>query len=185
MSLLRSGQTWEALGPFPLGTRELPYLSSPLHAFVDPSSDTDPFLSAPFGAVFPSAYGINGTASWLSLHPDEHGWVDVQWEPHLASWEGVRRSEGWAGLQHLALIRSEIDIPVAGDYRGLLVQGHAWSVVPQGRRRKEIEWVTGDIYAFSEGLGDEVDRQSVYGQVVHLDKGKHWVYLKALYEIRA
>lgn len=200
MSVLGPAQSYQALGPFPLGTRELPFLSSPLHAFYGSSASSsshpttnasaasaDPFLAAPYGQDFPSAYGINGSASWLTLQPDDQGWIDVQWDESAANWDSLRRTEGWAGLQHLALLRSELEVPHDGDYTGLLVQGHAWAVVSQvGGEDEPLEWFTGDIYAFSDGAGDgDRRREDVYGQVVTLNQGKHWVYLKALYEIRA
>ena len=191
MSILSPHQTYDALGPFPLGTRELPFLSSPLHAFGSSSAapcPVDPFLTltSPVGESFPSAYGINGSASWATFQPDDQGWVDVEWVPPLVDWVGLRRTEGWAGLQHLSLLRSELDVPAAADYLGLLVEGHAWAIVPQDRLEAPIVWHTGDIYAFSKGLeGERPPPADVYGQVVSLSAGKHWIYLKALYEIRA
>lgn len=183
MSILSPHQPYDALGPFPLGTRELPFLSSPLYAFATAARVVDPFLTSPVGARYPSAYGLNGSASWAVFRPDNQGWLDVTWSS--VDWAGLRQSEGWAGLQHLTLLRSEIDVQEPGDYLGLLVQGHSWAVVPQDRLEDPIAWHTGDIYAYSEGLGGErppgVD---VYGQVVGLEAGKHWIYLKSLYEIR-
>jgi hypothetical protein len=187
MSILSGHETYDALGPFPLGTRELPFLSSPLHAFGSSAAapvPLDPFLTSPVGTSYPSAYGTNGSASWATLRPDDEGWLDVEWAPPLVDWVGLRRTEGWAGLQHLSLLRSEIVVPAAASYVGLLVQGHAWAIVPQDRLEEPVVWHTGDIYAFSESLGGGAKAADVYGQAVRLHAGKHWIYLKVLYEIR-
>jgi hypothetical protein len=183
MSILSGHETYDALGPFPLGTRELPFLSSPLHAFGSSAAAPVP-LTSPVGTSYPSAYGTNGSASWATLRPDDEGWLDVEWAPPLVDWVGLRRTEGWAGLQHLSLLRSEIVVPAAASYVGLLVQGHAWAIVPQDRLEEPVVWHTGDIYAFSESLGGGAKAADVYGQAVRLHAGKHWIYLKVLYEIR-
>lgn len=70
--------SWQALGPFPIGMRELPYLSSPLEAM---SSDEHLFLGLKYGEGLPyiSPYGIDGLAAWGTFSEQSDGWVHIGW----------------------------------------------------------------------------------------------------------
>jgi len=74
----------QALGPFPLGTRELPYLSSPLASFTkEDQTEEDLFLDLKFKegtSEFPSSYAVDGKASWGRFEEDQAGWVEIAWE---------------------------------------------------------------------------------------------------------
>lgn len=74
----------QALGPFPLGTRELPYLSSPLAAFTRPGQTEEGlFLGldfAPGPSEWPSSFCVDGNASWARFERDSQGWVEIGWD---------------------------------------------------------------------------------------------------------
>lgn len=56
--------TWRSLGPFPLGTRELPLLP--------------PFLPSLSRARYPSPLADGGYVEWSTEAEDNDGWVEVQ-----------------------------------------------------------------------------------------------------------
>ena len=74
----------QALGPFPLGTRELPYLASPLAAFNGPDqTEEDLFLDLAYAegpSEWPSSYAVDGKASWARFEQDDQGWVEIGWD---------------------------------------------------------------------------------------------------------
>ena len=78
----------QALGPFPLGTRELPYLSSPLAAFAQPDqTEEDLFLGLEYvdgPSRWPTSLAVDGKASWGRFKQDDQGWVTIDWD-HIES----------------------------------------------------------------------------------------------------
>lgn len=81
---MSSSHSSQALGPFPLGTRELPYVASPLAAFTKGNqTEKELFLGLDFKegmSEFPSSYAVDGKATWGRFEEDETGWVEVGWE---------------------------------------------------------------------------------------------------------
>lgn len=183
---------WEGLGPFPLGTRELPFLSSPLAAFTAPGqTEEDLFLNTPYGVgEWPSAYGFNGLALWGRFQVGDDDWTTISWDQ--LDWDQLRRTEGWAALQYSTLLRTELyigngdtkdskDSSLAVEFD--LTQAHAYAIVPKNRSASSIvEWHTGDIYGYSMALPDFPSRLT---SAVHdLEPGEYWVIVRALFEIR-
>lgn len=78
--------TWEALGPFPAGTREHPLISSSAYAFlVNGTSDPDvafarlPYDASEAGTTWPSALGRDGRVGWDAFETQEDGYVEVKY----------------------------------------------------------------------------------------------------------
>ncbi|KAL7415318.1 hypothetical protein BDY24DRAFT_382543 [Mrakia frigida] len=181
----------EALGPFPLGTRELPYVASPLAAFTKGNqTEEELFLGLDFKegmSEFPSSYAVDGKATWGRFEEDETGWVEVGWEG--VDWAQLRRTEGWASLQYLALLRTNLtisgsspSIPVNLD----LTQAHSFAIIPKDRPVKTaVRWHTGDIYAYSDFQASSAGFPSkLAGCVEELEVGEYWLMVRGLYETR-
>lgn len=78
--------TWEALGPFPAGTREHPILSSPVYAFLanvtrnpDYAFSQLPFDASEAGRNWPSALGRDGKVGWETFESQADVYVEVKY----------------------------------------------------------------------------------------------------------
>ncbi|KAF9532428.1 hypothetical protein CPB83DRAFT_891154 [Crepidotus variabilis] len=100
---IRIESEWDVLGPFPIQAREQHYLSPayPLN------------LSEPidFARSWPSSYADNGKVGWTKadLGPDHTLNISFP-QIRRVFWNSLRKSEGWAALQHHATLRSTLTI---------------------------------------------------------------------------
>ncbi|KIJ69668.1 hypothetical protein HYDPIDRAFT_24484 [Hydnomerulius pinastri MD-312] len=147
---------WDVLGPFPIHAREQHFLS--------PAYPLD--LSSPISTttIYPTSLTPNAEASWSQITADEHGTILVS-HPSVP-WEQIRATEGWAGLQHLNVIRGWVSVypPSVGEdgagemadeeeplLRTDLLQGAFFTILPPPdsleRKTHVPEWHMGNVYA--------------------------------------
>ncbi|KIK95035.1 hypothetical protein PAXRUDRAFT_780281 [Paxillus rubicundulus Ve08.2h10] len=110
---------WDVLGPFPIHAREQHFLS-PTYPL-----DRESFTTQP--TTYPTSLTHTAYASWSRTTADPHGTILIS-HPSVP-WEQMRATEGWAGLQHMNVLRGWL------------------SVHPPSRR--EAHWDT------SDGITDE------------------------------
>ncbi|RDB21028.1 hypothetical protein Hypma_011398 [Hypsizygus marmoreus] len=145
-------KTWDVLGPFPIHAREQHYLS--------PSFPLN--LSEPINLnkSWPSSYGDDGKVSWSKAESDANGTLSVSF-PNIR-WQSLRATEGWAALQHHAVLRTQLTVypPRFGSapFPGLLIQliqGSFFSILPIEPAHCEqhvAEWMSGNIYDMERAL---------------------------------
>ncbi|KAG7092176.1 hypothetical protein E1B28_008545 [Marasmius oreades] len=143
---------WDVLGPFPIHAREQQYLS--------PSFPLNLTEIIDFHASWPSSYADNGQVSWSHAESDVEGNLEVSF-PNIR-WKSLRDTEGWAALQHHAVLRSTFTIqppssvsPTIPPPRLLvqLIQGSYFTILPENvEERKVPKWYAGNIYNMERAL---------------------------------
>lgn len=154
------------LGPFPVHAREQHFLSPayPLDREPIPSRlalGPHPFdpVSLPVSTTtqYPTSLTRSAYASWSQTTADPHGTIHVS-HPSVP-WNQIRATEGWAGLQHLNVLRGWLSVfspsDVSGDpseplLRTELLQGAFFTILPPPdsleRKTGTPEWYYGNIY---------------------------------------
>uniref|UniRef100_D8PW24 Peptidase S9 prolyl oligopeptidase catalytic domain-containing protein n=1 Tax=Schizophyllum commune (strain H4-8 / FGSC 9210) TaxID=578458 RepID=D8PW24_SCHCM len=161
--------TWDVLGPFPIHAREQHLLSPsfPLDLRNEPCVDPD--------AIYPSSYADNGTISWSTTTLSADGSLKVSF-PNIR-WQALRATEGWAALQHHALLHGTLTVPEDATHHRLLVsliQGAYFTILPRGRLGLEPQWYAGNIY----------DLSASQPQSVPIEPGEYDIWVAGDYEIR-
>ncbi|KAL1669386.1 hypothetical protein GGF50DRAFT_123232 [Schizophyllum commune] len=161
--------TWDVLGPFPIHAREQHLLSPsfPLDLRNGPYVDTD--------TTYPSSYADNGTVSWSMTTLSEDGSLKVSF-PSIR-WRALRATEGWAALQHHALLHGNLTVPEDATHHRLLVnlvQGSYFTILPRGKLGLEPQWYAGNIY----------DLSASQPQSVPIEPGEYDIWVAGNYEIR-
>ncbi|KAL1691452.1 hypothetical protein GGG16DRAFT_53664 [Schizophyllum commune] len=161
--------TWDVLGPFPIHAREQHMLSPsfPLDLRNGPYVDTD--------TTYPSSYADDGTVSWSTTTLSEDGSLKVSF-PSIR-WKALRATEGWAALQHHALLHGTLTIPEDATHHRLLVnliQGSYFTILPRGESGVEPQWYAGNIY----------DLSASQPQSVPVEPGEYDIWVAGDYEIR-
>ncbi|KAI5835596.1 hypothetical protein K523DRAFT_368134 [Schizophyllum commune Tattone D] len=161
--------TWDVLGPFPFHAREQHMLSPsfPLDLRNGPYVDTD--------TTYPSSYADNGAVSWSTTTLSEDGSLKVSF-PSIR-WKALRATEGWAALQHHALLHGTLTVPEDATHHRLLVnliQGSYFTILPRGKSGLEPQWYAGNIY----------DLTASQPQNVPIEPGEYDVWVAGDYEIR-
>ncbi|KIY64911.1 hypothetical protein CYLTODRAFT_424805 [Cylindrobasidium torrendii FP15055 ss-10] len=140
--------SWNVLGPFPIHAREQQFLS--------PSFPLNLSQPMDYSKSYPSSYADGGQVSWSTTTSDSDGKLAVSF-PHIR-WEDLRATEGWAALQHHALLHTTISVnPPSQGGSGIphllvhLVQGSYFTILPQGNTSTPI-WYSGDIYDLERAL---------------------------------
>jgi len=143
---------WDVLGPFPIQAREQHYLS--------PSFPLN--LSEPIDLTksWPSSYADRGEVSWSTAESDANGSLKVSF-PDIR-WHSLRATEGWAALQHHAVLRGTITVhpPSSGHVafpRLLinLIQGSFFTILPAGAAERQLcdpAWHAGNVYDMERAL---------------------------------
>ncbi|TFL01448.1 hypothetical protein BDV98DRAFT_593331 [Pterulicium gracile] len=158
---------FNVIGPFPIHAREQ-HILSPSFPLLDLTSPPD------LTHTFPSSYADGGFVSWSSTNfSAETGDIKVSFPD--VRWDNLRHTEGWAALQHHALLHGKITVspPPASELQGLgeprlsvkLSQGAYFAVLPRfgdGSGNMTIEgvapkWYSGNIYAFPHALPRTVE----------------------------
>lgn len=153
---------WDVLGPFPVHAREQHFLSP---AYPLDFSCPIPLTS---DLTYLSSLSPSTNVSWTRTTADSNGKILVSY-PHIP-WEQMRATEGWAGFQHVSVLRGWLTIyppstPQATDtrvasgvnvdplLRTSLVQGALFTILPppaSPERKTHIpEWHTGNVYAMA------------------------------------
>ncbi|KAI4528329.1 hypothetical protein K525DRAFT_252265 [Schizophyllum commune Loenen D] len=161
--------TWDVLGPFPFHAREQHLLSPsfPLDLRNGPYVDTD--------TIYPSSYADNGTVSWSTTTLSDDGSLKVSF-PSIR-WKALRATEGWAALQHHALLHGTLTIPKSATHHRLLVsliQGSYFTILPRGKSGLEPQWYADNIY----------DLSASQPQSVPIEPGEYDIWVAGNYEIR-
>lgn len=177
-------QDWNVLGPFPIHAREQHYLS--------PSFPLN--LSEPidFNKSWPSSYADGGRVAWGTAKADMNGLLKVSFSD--VRWESLRATEGWAALQHHAVLRTSLTIypPASASELALvpyllihLSQGSYFTVLPSAdsieRSSWVPEWYSGNIYDMERAL-PQIVKLPVLPSLTR--PTKYDIYVSGDYEIR-
>ncbi|KAK0431695.1 uncharacterized protein EV420DRAFT_772169 [Desarmillaria tabescens] len=170
---------WDVLGPFPIQARE--------QQFISPSFPLN--LSEPinFAKTWPSSYADGGRVAWSSVVLKDAGDIEISF-PDIR-WESLRATEGWAALQHHAVLRSTLTVhPPINPSKSTpvphllvqLIQGSYFTILPKNGRR-EPQWYSGNIYAMERSLPQQAPLPTTPSNdsVTHYD-----IFISGDYEIR-
>ncbi|ETW85653.1 hypothetical protein HETIRDRAFT_150141 [Heterobasidion irregulare TC 32-1] len=155
---------WDVLGPFPIHAREQHFLS--------PSFPLNLSQPIDFHKSWPSSYADGGLVSWSTVNatdsasPDP-GNLKVSF-PHIR-WSALRATEGWAALQHHAVLHTTLTVhapqplsesesqpepqAVLPNLIVTLTQGAFFTILPAHDAGSSLdsaivpEWYSGNIYA--------------------------------------
>ncbi|KAF9036995.1 hypothetical protein BDZ89DRAFT_1061691 [Hymenopellis radicata] len=140
---------WDILGPFPIQAREQQFLS--------PSFPLN--LSEPidYHKTWPSSYADGGRVSWATASAEDNGTLQVSF-PNIR-WESLRATEGWAVLQHHAVLHTTLTVYPPKQVRSephlrvQLIQGSYFTVLPTTEDADSFpRWYAGNIYEMERGL---------------------------------
>ncbi|KAG5718671.1 3',5'-cyclic-nucleotide phosphodiesterase [Termitomyces sp. T112] len=140
---LKLSNHWDILGPFPIHAREQHHLSPSF-----PLSLSEPI---DWQKAWPSSYADHGDVSWST---DE--------------WKTLRATEGWAALQHHAVLRTTLTIYPPSSLGNAqaphllvnLIHGSFFTILPSdpGERRFFVpQWYAGNIYDMERALPRAVE----------------------------
>ncbi|KAF7778870.1 hypothetical protein Agabi119p4_3215 [Agaricus bisporus var. burnettii] len=147
---------WDVLGPFPLHAREQHFLS--------PSFPIDLREPIDYERTWPSSYADYACVCWSKTRLSDEGVLEVSF-PQIR-WGSLRRTEGWAALQHHALLRGTLVVtppaeaaPGSSPPRILvqLKQGSYFCILPIKPSGMVPEWYAGNIYDLERALPRMVD----------------------------
>ncbi|KAF9001962.1 hypothetical protein BDQ17DRAFT_1281013 [Cyathus striatus] len=147
---------WDVLGPFPIHAREQHFLSP---AFPLNLSETINLTK-----TWPSSYADGGRVGWHVAHSDGEE-LKISF-PHIR-WKTLRETEGWAVLQHHAVLRTILTIHPPELHNGTykmhpqlrvnIKQGSYFAVIPHDNISFTPEWHAGNIYDMERALPRTVD----------------------------
>jgi hypothetical protein len=115
-------------------------------------------------ASFPSAYADGGLVQWTTAHMDSVGRMIVRF-PSIR-WDHLRKTEGWAVLQHHALLHSTFTVHPPAIRREStsqlphlsvdLQKGSFFSIFPFNHSKDFVpEWHAGNVYEIA-GLSEAI-----------------------------
>ncbi|KAF8431773.1 hypothetical protein L210DRAFT_984925 [Boletus edulis BED1] len=172
---------WDVLGPFPIHAREQHFLS--------PAYPLDLSLPIDTTKQYPTSLTHTASASWTHTTADPHGVIHVS-HPSVP-WDQIRATEGWAGLQHVNVLRGWLSVRSSGGapkpplLRTELLQGAFFTILPPPespeRKTHVPEWYHGNIYSL-----ERAPVQLVRLPVSHTsnEEARYEVIICAPYEIR-
>ncbi|KAF8876046.1 hypothetical protein CPB84DRAFT_1838726 [Gymnopilus junonius] len=175
------GASWDVLGPFPIHAREQHFLS--------PAFPLNLSLSTDYTQTWPSSYADAGFVTWTKATSTPDGHLEISF-PHIR-WKQLRATEGWAALQHHAILRTTVTLyPPANravdNPPQLLVdlrRASYFALRPQVEAMSTFipEWFAGNIYDLERALPHVVDLPSVPSP----DKPTNYdLFVSGDYEIR-
>ncbi|PPQ74189.1 hypothetical protein CVT26_004486 [Gymnopilus dilepis] len=145
---VRFDSNWDVLGPFPIHAREQHLLS--------PAFPLNLSIATDYTKSWPSAYADGGFVNWTKAQSTAEG--------HL---EQLRSTEGWAALQHHAVLRTTVTVHPPSNSKNssppqLLVdlkQASYFALRPQEQDISAFvpEWCAGNIYDLERPLPHVVD----------------------------
>ncbi|KAJ1547299.1 hypothetical protein HK096_003514, partial [Nowakowskiella sp. JEL0078] len=163
---LRLPETWEVLGPFPIGSREIG--ADPLSAYGGFE-----YLAYSETARFPSELADEGFVKWrkekTQLRLDTNGNFEEVVGPIIfdnVRWEFNREAFGWIALHHVIYFRGEFTVNEAGVY---LV-----TMAPVTSFKIDTQAFIGNLYQY-----DHVSSSAIY-----LAAGVHTLYVQTVMDIR-
>ncbi|KIK63771.1 hypothetical protein GYMLUDRAFT_71889 [Collybiopsis luxurians FD-317 M1] len=148
---LKLSHSWDILGPFPIHARE--------QHFMEPSFPIDVGQPIDFNATYPSSYADGGRVSWSKTQARQDGVLEVVF-PHSVRWRALRDTEGWAALQHHALLKTSLTIYPSSHsppphLRIQLTGASYFTIMPQAQSESFKEtprWYAGNIYDMERAL---------------------------------
>ncbi len=189
-------KTWQVLGPFPAGMRELPFggfppsVSSSYEQLLDPGSGQPTHFST---------YGpLNATTTLktfdATVHKQDtdHVQQSLNVEYPDVDWPWVRKSAGWSSLQWQMIASTNLQIGQNSTAVAITMDKTAeFAIVPatasEATQNKAIEWHTGDWYSYIAAFSKEDNIASelpISHHVLHLDQGSYKLLVRSMYEIR-
>ncbi|PFH45661.1 hypothetical protein AMATHDRAFT_200381 [Amanita thiersii Skay4041] len=155
---VRVSTDWNVLGPFPIHAREQHYLS--------PAFPLDLTKPVDYSQSWPSSYADGGRVFWSSAQSDDQGNLNISF-PYIR-WASLRSTEGWAALQHHAVLKTRLTIYPPNPPRPApnlliqLVQGSHFAVLPVHDDNVSISmptptWYQGNIYDLNHALPQPVE----------------------------
>ncbi|KAL0947293.1 hypothetical protein HGRIS_013412 [Hohenbuehelia grisea] len=154
---------WDVLGPFPLHARE--------QTFLSPSFPIDLSKPIDYNQTWPSSYADGGHVSWKKINSDNEGDLNISFQN--IRWSALRATEGWAALQHHAILRATLTVipPEAFTSTDLqhpvpsvlvqLVQGSFFAITPSLSQSDQNPaapaWHAGNIYNLERSLPQVVN----------------------------
>ncbi|KAH6918772.1 hypothetical protein BKA70DRAFT_28649 [Coprinopsis sp. MPI-PUGE-AT-0042] len=174
---IEMAEDWGVLGPFPIQAREQHFLSPGFPLNVSEPID--------FGKSWPSSYADGALVTWSKVKPNEKGELLISF-PEVR-WKYLRAFEGWAALQHHAVLCTTFKLTKEGDSESSsvprllvhLIQGSYFTILPAQSSGKTVtpKWYAGDIYAM----------ERAFPRVVELPEsasGEYQLFVAGDYEIR-
>ncbi|KAJ7771786.1 hypothetical protein B0H16DRAFT_1772103, partial [Mycena metata] len=151
-------QSWDVLGPFPIHAREQHYLS--------PSFPINVAEPIDFTRTWPSAYADNGRVGWTKTPATPQGDLSISFRN--IRWSDLRATEGWAALQHHAVLHTNLTIYPPSTVKGAsppprllvqLIQGSYITIVPasEDSASSPPQWHAGNIYGMERTLPRAVE----------------------------
>lgn len=197
-------RTWQALGPFPAGMRELPFGGIPASVASSYAELLDPTLAA---NIHFSTYGpSNGTTTLRTFEAQEQRNGEGRVKQTLSveypdvDWAWIRKSAGWSSLQWQMLAATDLEIDQNNTALAITADKVAeFAVVPtatflrnatasHGPSGKDaIEWHTGDWYSYVADFAKEdmtAPELPISHHLVHLNQGSYKLLVRSQYEIR-
>ncbi|KAJ7684731.1 hypothetical protein DFH06DRAFT_1277353 [Mycena polygramma] len=144
-------KSWDVLGPFPIHAREQQFLSPSFPINISEPIDLT--------RTWPSSYADNGLVGWSTTQATPDGDLKVSF-PNIR-WSDLRATEGWAALQHHAVLRTTLTLyPTGADALPAprllvqLIQGSYIAIVPASGSDTSSppEWHAGNIYEMQRTL---------------------------------
>lgn len=138
--------------------------------------------------TWPSSYADGGEVSWSHAHASEDGelkisfpeirsvYLNILLNVHILTsavtrWASLRATEGWAALQHHAVLRGKVTVRPTAEPASAhstpprllvdLVQGSYFSVVPSAPSAAFVpQWHAGNIYEMERATPQAIDLPS-------------------------
>ncbi|KAJ3806599.1 hypothetical protein F5876DRAFT_90994 [Lentinula aff. lateritia] len=180
--MIELSKEWDILGPFPIHARE--------QHFLEPSFPIDVKVPIDLNATYPSSYADGGQVTWSKARADkDSGILEVSFSESVR-WSSLRDSEGWAALQHHAVLKTSLTVyPVFGSnsnsrpphLRIKLVGGSYFTIISSNSTGKVPRWYAGNIYDMERALPRVVELP----EAPSFDKPTTYdVFVSGDYEIR-
>ncbi|KIM48997.1 hypothetical protein M413DRAFT_92377 [Hebeloma cylindrosporum] len=173
---------WDLLGPFPIHARE--------HHLLSPAFPLNLSHPIDYNRSWPSSYADGGLVRWSQVTSSRHGDIEISF-PHVR-WKALRSTEGWAALQHHAVIRTTLTLHPPSNPGSVdrtprihvhLKQGSFFALRPQGVDHSSFipVWYPGNIYDLERALPLLIDLP-VFPSLT--EPTKYEIFVSADYELR-
>ncbi|CDS00655.1 hypothetical protein, partial [Sporisorium scitamineum] len=197
-------KSWQVLGPFPAGMRELPFGGFPptvvasYEELLSPTSDPTRYFSA-YGPSNATT-ALQTFEAQVQTNDDNHIKQSLTVEYPNVDWPWVRKSAGWSSLQWQMIAATDLEVANNSTALAITMDKTAeFAVVPRssfpgnatmqdGQSGKDaIEWHTGDWYSYIAAFSKEdtiAPELPISQHVIHLDQGSYKLLVRSQYEIR-
>ncbi|KAL5490095.1 hypothetical protein ACEPAI_4928 [Sanghuangporus weigelae] len=148
---------WDVLGPFPIHAREQHFISPGF-----PLNLTSPYQHEET-RTWPSSLAENAEVTWRKVSASG-GSLAVSFPD--VRWSKIRATEGWAGLQHHAILHTSLTVMPPRDggpdiqaprVRVRLIQGSFFAILPRESSGFNPEWHAGNIYDMHRAPANAVE----------------------------